>query len=248
MITFMRRYRRGLQVGLIAVIAAFVASLFITGNMGPDEGGRDWVAKVNGETIPLSRFQQRYQSYYETYAQMYRERFTPEFAEQMGLQKQVLDDLVQEAIVVQRARAEGLEVGDEELNAQIHSIPAFQEGGRFAMKRYQEFLKRRGSTAGTFETEVRRQLTRVKVENLVKAGIKISDAEIERTYALQREQIRAAWALVEMAPLFPAQTATDDEIQKHLKDHEAQFKEPDRRRVQYVILSAKDFTKPVPDA
>ena len=248
MITFMRRYRRGLQIGLIAVIAAFVASLFITGNMGPADGGRDWVARVNGEAIPLTRYQQRYQNYFETYSQMYRGQFTPDFAEKMGLGQQVLDDLVQEAIVVQRARVEGLEVGDEELNAQIHAIPAMQEGGRFSMKRYQDFLKRRGSTAATFEAEVRRQLTRVKVENLVKAGIKISDAEIERTYALQREQIRAAWALVELQPLLTAQTVTDDEIQKHLKDHEAQFKQPERRRVQYVILSAKDFTKPVSDA
>jgi len=41
-------------------------------------------------------------------------------------------------------RAEGLEVSDEELNAQIYVIPAFQENGRFSMKRYQEFLKRQG--------------------------------------------------------------------------------------------------------
>src|SRR5688572_31749551 len=121
MITFMRRYRRGLQVGLIAVIAAFVASLFITGSMGPDDGARDWVAKVNGEAIPVSRYQQRYQQYFETYARAYGERFNADLAEKMGLGQQVLDDLVQEAVVVQRARAEGLEVGDEELNAQLHA-------------------------------------------------------------------------------------------------------------------------------
>jgi ABC-type transport system involved in cytochrome bd biosynthesis fused ATPase/permease subunit len=39
MITFMRRYRRGLQVGLLLVIAAFVASLFVFGSSGFDAGG-----------------------------------------------------------------------------------------------------------------------------------------------------------------------------------------------------------------
>ena len=34
MITFMRRYRRGLQGGLLLVIAAFVASLFVFGSSG----------------------------------------------------------------------------------------------------------------------------------------------------------------------------------------------------------------------
>jgi peptidyl-prolyl cis-trans isomerase D len=248
MITFMRRYRRGLQVGLLLVIAAFVASLFITGNFSGDAGGRDWVARVNGETIPVERYQRRYQAYVEAYSQMYRDRFNAEMAEKMGLGQQVVNDLVQEAIVVQRARAEGLEIGDEELGAQIQSLPAFQEGGRFTMKRYQDFLKRRGMTAASFETEVRRELTRAKVENLVKGGVKVTDPEVERTYALQREQVRTQWALVELQPLLTAATATADEVQKFLKDNEAQFKQPERRRVQYVILSAKDFQKPVADA
>ena len=49
----------------------------------------------------------------------------PELAERMGLHNQVVSDLVQEALDVQRARSEGLEVSDEELNAQIHAVPAF---------------------------------------------------------------------------------------------------------------------------
>ncbi|MBI2207798.1 MAG: SurA N-terminal domain-containing protein [Candidatus Rokubacteria bacterium] len=249
MIGAMRRYRRALQVGLLVVIAAFVASMFVFGaGGGLNEGEREWVARVNGETIPVERYQRRYQAYIDAYAQVYRERFNPELAERMGIGQQVVQDLVQEAVVVQRAKAEGLGVSDEELNAQIHQVPGFHEGGRFSMKRYQEFLKRRGLSAATFENEVRRELTRNKVESLVKNGVKVTDAEIERTYALQREQIRAAWALVEIQPILTASTAGDDEIQKYLKEHEDQFRQPERRRVQYVVINPRDFQKPVGDA
>ncbi|MBI1735004.1 MAG: SurA N-terminal domain-containing protein [Candidatus Rokubacteria bacterium] len=249
MIGMMRRYRRMLQVGLLVVIAAFVASLFVFGAGGVGDGGdREWIARVNGETIPVDRYQRRYQAYLEAYSQIYRDRFTPELAERMGLSQQVVNDLVQETIVVQRARAEGLMISDEELNAQIQAIPAFQEAGRFSMKRYQEFLKRRGYTATTFEGEVRRELTRSKVENLVKSGVRVSDAEVERTYALQREEIRAAWAFVDLQPILTATTASDEELAKHLKENEAQFRQPERRRVQYVVVSPKDFQKPVADA
>ena len=249
MIGVMRRYRRALQIGLLVVIAAFVASLFVFGAGGMNDGGdAEWVARVNGETIPVERYQRRYQAYLDAYAQVYRERFNPELAERMGISQQVVQDLVQEAVVVQRAKAEGLGVSDEELNAQIHQVPAFHEAGRFSMKRYQEFLKRRGFSAASFENEVRRELTRNKVESLVKSGVKVTDAEIERTYALQREQVRAAWALVEIQPILTASTAGDDEIQKHLKDHEDQFRQPERRRVQYVIVNPKDFQKPVGEA
>src|SRR5438309_255035 len=103
MITFMRRYRKGLQVGLLIVIAAFVASLFVFGARGVgNDTAPDAVATVNGESIPLERYQRRYQAYVDAYSRMYRDKFTPELAERMGLPRQVVNDLVQEAVVVQR--------------------------------------------------------------------------------------------------------------------------------------------------
>src|SRR5256885_15114115 len=90
----MRRYRRGLQVGLLMVIAAFIASLFVFGQRGFGDGaGRDAVATVNGESIPLARYQQRYQAFMEAYARIYRDRFSPELAERLGLPQQVVNEI-----------------------------------------------------------------------------------------------------------------------------------------------------------
>ncbi len=252
MITLMRRFRKSLQIGLLVIIAAFVASLFVFGATGSRSGGggepRDSVATVNGETIPIERFQRRYQSYLEAYAQMYRDRFSTELAERMGLPQQVLGDLVQEALIVQRANAEGLSVSDEELNARINAIPLFQENGRFALKRYQEVLKRRGYTAPSFEAEIRRELTRAKVEAAIRSGVKVSETELEEAFRLRREEVRASWALVELAPLLAGANATDEELTAYLTQHPDEFRQPDRRRVQYVTLNPKDFAGTVTDA
>src|SRR5438093_378052 len=191
MITVMRRYRRVLQVGLLVVIAAFVLTSVYVGSMSGGARNRgDVVATVNGEAIPVERYQRRYQAYLDAYSRVYRDRFSPTLAEQLGLPQQAVNDLVQEAVVVQRARVEGLEVSDEELNAQIQAVPAFAENGRFSLARYQDFLRRRGMSAPAFENDVRRELTRMKVETTVKAGIKVSDAELERAFALRREEVR----------------------------------------------------------
>ena len=251
MITVMRRYRKSLQLGLLVVIAAFVASLFVFGATGSRFGGdvpRDSVATVNGETIPLERFQRRYQSYLEAYAQIYRDRFSTEMAERLGLPQQVLGDLVQEALIVQRATAEGLSVSDEELNARIHTIQLFQENGRFVLKRYQDILKRRGYTAAAFEGEIRREMTRAKVEGAIRNGVKVSESELEQAFRLRREEVRAAWALVEIAPIVAGANAPDAELSAYLTQHPDEFRQPDRRRVQYVTLSPKDFAAAVTDA
>jgi peptidyl-prolyl cis-trans isomerase D len=248
MITVMRRYRRLLQVGLLVVIAAFVLTSIFVGTMrgGPDRA--DAVASVNGEAIPIERYQRRYQAYLDAYSRVYRDRFSPELAEQLGLPQQAVNDLVQEALVVQRARTEGLEVTDEELNAQIQAVPTFQENGRFSLRLYQDFLKRRATNASAFETDVRRELTRMKVETTVKGGIKVSDAELEQAFVVRREEARAAWALVDTGALASAATASDAEVDAYLKDNTAEFKQPERRRIQYVTLTPKDFRPQIPDA
>src|SRR3989442_4368845 len=244
MITFMRRYRRTLQIGLLVIVAAFVASLFIFGTSGRDGGSaRDSVATVNGEKISVERYQRRYQEYLSMYAQMMRDRFNPEMAERLGLPQQVVDDLVLETVAVQKAQSEGLNVSDEELNAQIHALPAFQEGGRFTLKRYEDVLHRLGYTKGGFEDEMRRRLTRAKVENAVRGGVKVSDSEVEQAFVQQREEVRAEWALVDLTPLVAAQTVTDAELQNFLKEHGAEFRQPERRKVQYVAVGPKMFVK-----
>jgi peptidyl-prolyl cis-trans isomerase D len=250
MITVMRRYRKLLQIGLLVVIAAFVASLFVFGAAGTrdERDPRLGVATVNGETIPIERFQRRYESYVEAYAQIYRDRFSAEMAERLGLPQQVVGDLIQEALVVQRANAEGLSVTDEELNTRIHAIPAFQDNGRFALKRYQETLKRRGFTPATFETEIRRELTRAKVESAIRNGVKVSDAELEQAFRLRKEEVRAAWALVELAPIVALTEATDAELSAYLTQHPDEFRQPERRRVQYVTLNPRDVPATVTDA
>jgi peptidyl-prolyl cis-trans isomerase D len=249
MITMMRRYRRVLQVGLLVVIAAFVAtSVFVFGSGGLGGEQDAAVAKVNGEVISPERYQRRYQEYLNAYAATLRDRFSPEMAERMGLPQQVLEDLVQEELIVQRARAEGLETNDEELNAQIHTIPHFQEGGRFSLKRYEELLRRGGLTKTVFEDDIRRRLTRIKVEGIVRSGVKLTEGEIEQAFVQSRQEARAAWALVDLTPIVTAMAVTDAELETYLKDHAAEFRLPERRRVQYVTFVPKDFMRPPTDA
>jgi peptidyl-prolyl cis-trans isomerase D len=247
MIQFMRRYRKALQIGLLVVIAAFVASLFVFGSSGFDQGGArpDAVATVNGETITRRQYQDRFQGYLEMYSRGTQGRLTPELAEQLGLPQRVVDELVIESAVVQRAQRDGLGLSDEEFNAAVHAMREFQDNGRFSMDRYRRFLQARGVEA---ERELRRYLTLRKVQRLIVGGVRVTDAEVEQAWGLRREEVRTAWALVELAPLVAAATAGDEEVAEYLKTHGDEFKQPERRKVQYVTLVPKDFTPKLPDA
>lgn len=161
----MREYFRGLKIILLLLIVAFVASSIIYfgtalrgGTVSPLA-----VAAVNGEEIPVSRFQRMQRNYIEFYRRAYQQDLTPEMAERLGLARQAINELVQEALVVQQAKREGITVSDDELRLRIQAIGAFQEDGRFSRERYLFALKQIRMEPGEFEAEVRREMLRQKV-------------------------------------------------------------------------------------
>ena len=249
MIQALRRNLKALSITLWVVIAAFIGtSIFVWGKGSIPGGDANAVATVNGEEIPIERYQRLYRSYLEFYRQVFKDRFTTETAERLGISQQVVDFLVDEVLVLQRAQAEGIQVGDEELRAKIQAIRAFQEDGKFSRDRYAALLNRAKIDPATFEADQRREIVRKKMEATVKEGIKVSDAEIRQAYEFRREKVRAAWAQVEISPLMTDVKVTDAELEDFLKKNALRFQEPERRRLQYVLLSPKTFIKPATDA
>jgi len=249
MIQALRRNLKALSITLWVVIAAFIGTSFFVWGKGSITGGdSNAVATVNGEEIPIERYQRLYRSYLEFYRQVFKDRFTTETAERLGISQQVVDFLVDEVLVLQRAQAEGIQVGDEELRAKIQAIRAFQEDGKFSRDRYAALLNRAKIDPATFEADQRREIVRKKLEATVKEGIKVSDAEIRQAYEFRREKVRAAWAQVEISPLMTDVKVTDAELEDFLKKNALRFQEPERRRLQYVLLSPKTFIKPATDA
>ncbi|MBI4609610.1 MAG: SurA N-terminal domain-containing protein [Candidatus Rokubacteria bacterium] len=249
MISAMRRYLKSLHLLLGIVIVAFIGTTFLVWGKGSITGSDVTApATVNGEDISQERYQRRYQEFVEYYRQLFRDRFTDEQAQRMGLSQLVLNDLIDETLVAQWVAAEGLTVSDEELRARIQGMRAFQQGGRFSRDRYLRVLKENRREPAGFEADLRRALARRKAEETIRAGIKVSEAELRQAYELRREKVRAVWVLVETAPFLAKVAASDDEIQAYLKDHPAEFQRPERRRVQYVVVAPKAFPQKVSDA
>jgi peptidyl-prolyl cis-trans isomerase D len=251
LITAMREYFRGMKLILLVVGVAFVATSLVfygsTSLRGEGAKASAQIATVNGEDVPPARFQRVLRNYLEFYRRTYQQNLTPEMAERVGLTQQVINELVQEALILQQAKREGITVSDEELRLRIQGIPAFLEDGRFSLDRYKMQLKQIRMEPAEFESEVRREMLRQRIEALVKDGIKVSDPEVEQAYGLRYERVRAEWAYVEAAPLMAQVTVSDADAEAYLKSHEARFSRPERRKIQYVLLTPKAFAQAVSD-
>jgi peptidyl-prolyl cis-trans isomerase D len=250
-ISMMREYARSLKIVLLIVVVVFILTsgvLFYFGSGPFGSGKSNAVAVVNGEEIPPERFKRAQANMMAAYARMARQQLTPELAERLGLSQQVINELVTEAIVIQGAADEGVRVSDDELRVTIQQIREFQENGRFSRDEYLKVLRQIRLDPGEFETEVRRQLLRRKMENLIKQGVKVSDEELRQAYRQRHEQVRAAWAYADVKPAMAAVQVADADLEPYIKTHQPQFSQPERRRLQYVLLAPSPQAATVSDA
>lgn len=161
-------------LGIVCI--AFVGTM---GWMGMSAPTGIYAAKVNGDEVLVSEFERAYQNAYRQYEKMVGDEWNEDMAKQFGLKRQVLMQLVDERLWVDRAHELGLKVSDNEVRDALMAIGAFQINGRFNPKQYRQVLKRIHLTAEAFEASVRTEMLADKARALTLAAAAVSSADLE---------------------------------------------------------------------
>jgi peptidyl-prolyl cis-trans isomerase D len=244
MMTWMRRVSPYL---LAAVLLAFVVSLAYfgaTGNPGGD-GGRAAVVTVDGDVVSAVTFDRAYRAAVEQTRQMAGERWSEDLPRMLRLRDQVAERLIEERLVARGAAREGIVVSDAELAEQIMRIGAFQEGGRFSRDRYLRLLAmtQPPMSPAEFEADFRAELARQRLQALVADGAKVSEAEVRRAWEIDRSRVRAGYLLLAVGS-GEGLEATDAELEAYYQAHQAEFTQPERRRVVAALLPGASVPAP----
>ena len=240
MITFMRRYRRGLQVGLLRRDRRLrgLAVRVRLERLRHRAPSADTVATVNGETISRRQYQDRYQGYLEMYSQRQpgpahgrswpsssacpsgswtswsprRRSCTAREARGAGPQRRG----------VQRRRARDARVPGQRALLD-GAVPALPPGPR-----------RRGRAASSGASS---PCARCSGSSWAACASPTPRSSRRGACAARRCARRGRWS--SWRRWSTAATASDDEVAEYLKTHGEEFKLPERRKVQYVTLAAE---------
>src|SRR5437868_2583591 len=143
MLDRMRRHRDWLKWSLGLVCVAFVLFYipdFLRGS-GADAASGDTVARVEGREITGADFRRTYQAQLQAYRSAYGANMSDQLLKQLGIEQQILQQMVDERAALAEADRVGVKVSDAEVAQRIYSIPAFQENGGFiGQTRYQQLL------------------------------------------------------------------------------------------------------------
>src|SRR6187401_432189 len=133
MLDRMRRHRNWLKWSLGLVCLAFVIFYipdFLRGT-GTNAAGTDSVASVEGHQIRADEFRRTYQAQLQAYRQAYGGNMSEQLLKQLGVDQQILQQMVDERAALAEAERSGIRVTDEEVAKRIAGIPAFQQNGVF---------------------------------------------------------------------------------------------------------------------
>ena len=185
MLDRMRRHKAWLQWSLVLVVLAFIIFYipdFLRGSTDATGGG-DTIATVQGHAITSGEFRRTYQAQLQAYRSAYGGNMSEQLLKQLGIEQQILQQMVDEQASLAEADRIGIQVSDEEVRQRIFAIPAFQDNGHFiGDQRYQQLLlmQRPPLTPSDFEAGIRRSLLVEKLRASLTDWLSIPEKELEQ--------------------------------------------------------------------
>jgi len=195
-------------IGFISVgLLAYLGWGYFGGDGGGSRAGGGFVvATVGGDPILYDEFSREYGRQMNAYRQMLGDKFDEKVLEALHLKDQVLDRLVTQLVLLQRAKALGVSVTPQEVAAEIKGLRVFAQRG-FSKADYLLFLRQNGMSPGQFEAAFERDLVIQKMEELIKTGVQVSDAEVLDMYNAERQTLTVEY--VELPDLAVAKEIAD---------------------------------------
>ncbi len=172
MITWMQRHRKYLVVTIWISTIAFVGAGFVGWGQYSYGDKAGSVAKVGDIPITADELQKSYSALFNQYNQVFQGKFDEKQAQQFGLQRQALRQLVNQALVLNLANEYGMIVSDEELAGTIQAQPAFFKEGAFDKSVYEKVLSDNRLTKKEYEESLRKELLIQKTLYLLASGTK----------------------------------------------------------------------------
>jgi len=241
MLDRMRRHKSWLKWSLALVVLAFV--IFYIPDFLRDPAANlaatDTVAIVEGHEIKGLEFQRTYQAQLQAYRAAYGSSMSDQLLRQLGIEQQILQQLVDERAALAEAERLDIRVSDEEVRQRILAIPAFQENGVFiGEQRYHELLgmQRPPLSAAEFEEGIRRALTAGKLRASITEWLSIPDTELEREYRRRNDKVKLAVVSFPLDSFRLDVTASDAEVASYFEANVGAFRIPEKRRVRYVLV------------
>ena len=202
-------------------------------------GMTDVLAQVGDEEITVGEFRSIYLQQLQSYQTQSGGEITSEILQSMGIDRQLLQQMIDEYAALAEAERLGFTVTDAEIRERILSLPAFQQNGQFVGEEaYLQLLRvqQPPTEAAQFEENVRRSLTLERLQAAVTNWITISDDDLQQEYVNRNEQVRVSAISFRADDFREGLEANDEDVAALYEQDAMAYLVPEKRRLRFVLI------------
>ncbi len=226
---------------IIKLLLGAIVVVFVLWGVGTNQkSSNPEVARVEGQSITYAEYAQSYQRLVDNVRRQFGSNLDDETLKALNLREQALNQLVDRAILINKAQALGFRVSDAELTGHIRNTLFFQSNGQFDRVQYDRVLSQLRMTPEAFEASQRDDLLIQKVSDVVSRTAKVTAEEATDWYRWQNASVNLAYVL--FAPdRADIVDPGEEEIQTYFEEHKERYKTPPKRKARFLVFRTDDY-------
>lgn len=232
---------------LVGLIAFYIPTEYLGPGTGPVRSSDDdaVIAKVGSEEITLKEYKAALSRSLSAFS---RGNSLPlSIAKSIGYDKQALDQLISERLVIEQGRDLKLAGTDREVSDAIRRVFTDDKGGFIGRDEYLRRIKLSGLNVEEYENERRNDITARKVRDFIISPTQVSDRDVEEKYKRDNTKIEAVYATVDREKIRSKFSPTEQEFRSYYDARKDEFKAGEKtRKVEYIFIPMNEVAKTVP--
>ncbi|MBN9147360.1 MULTISPECIES: peptidylprolyl isomerase [unclassified Nitrobacter] len=208
--------------------------------------GQSNLATVGGTQISTEQFREIYNDRLQQIGRQFGRSLSPDQVRALGLDRQVLQQVIAEAALDEDARRKGLNASDEEIKRRIMSDPNFKGANNaFDPARFAGLIRQMGYTEQRYVTEQRQTELRRQIAGTVAAGVEPSKTLLDMLNRFQNEQRTIDYVKLGAAQAGNIDPPTPDQLASYFDAHKVQFRAPEFRKIAFVVMTPESIAKSI---
>lgn len=226
---------------IIKILLGAIVIVFVFWGVGSWKSQRAMrVAVVNDEVITIDAYREAYNNIMEQLKRQFGNRLTDEMIEMFQVEKQAMENVINQALLLQEAKKLDLRVSNDEVASEIRKIPAFQRAGIFDNRLYQRVLNLNRISPEQFETAQKDGLLVDKLRSLIIGSVKVSDEEARQWYDWNNTTVDIDYVLFDPEKYQDIKPSEKDQ-KEHFGTHKDNYKTESKLKARYVRFDPNSY-------
>ena len=208
--------------------------------------GRSTFVKVGSTEILIEQFRQEYNDRLQQISRQLHRPITPAQARDLGIEAQIIQQIITEAALDEKARQMGLRLSDAEVARLIMADPGFRgPTGQFDRQRFEYIIRNAGYSEARFAAEQRRISLRRQLSQSIAGDLPAPKLAAQALDRFENEQRTVDYVVLGPAQAGDIPAPPPEVLAKYFEERKGLFRAPEYRKVVLLSVTPADVAATV---